>query len=434
VLRTSALVAAGLLVALTTLSLAAAAPGDLDPTFAGKGWVHTREFFHYDQRYQPKGAEEMARQSDGKIVLTGEFQDSGSAWYFGAYRLTANGGLDRSFGEGGWVDTQVGGFDLPHAVAIQRDGKIVLAGESRCDDLFPCAVLIRYLPGGALDRTFGGTGIVHIGGRRIGGAEDVAIQPDGKLVLLGWQFPPNRNTSTRFSLVRFLPDGRIDRSFSRDGFALIGLRAGQFPKALALQRDGKILVAGNGGTPHDESRYFEIARLRRDGRADRTFSRDGISIVDFRGRGEGATGLAVQRDGRIVVVGTSSAGVKPANSRVALVRLNRNGTLDRRFGKRLTNPGPHGGGGTGVLIQPDGRILVAGVAYDDDWDSGSAWAILRYLPNGRLDHSFGRGGTVIGDFGTGLDWASSLELQPDGKLLVAGSIYEDEAVARFRSR
>src|SRR5207249_1392909 len=163
-------------------------------------------------------------------------------------------------------------------------------------------------------------------GRRIGGAEDVAIQPDGKLVLLGWQFPPDRNTSTRFSLVRFLPDGRIDRSFSRDGFALIGLRAGQFPKSLALQRDGKILVPG--------------------------------------------------------------------------------------------------GGGTGVLIQPDGRILVAGVAYDDDWDSGSAWAILRYLPNGRLDHAFGHGGTVIGDFGTGLDWASSLELQPDGKLLVAGSIYE----------
>src|ERR1051325_2924357 len=149
-MRTPALLVVVLFATLTVPS-ATAAPGDLDTTFAGRGWLLTRQFFpNYDQEYQPKGAEDMARQADGKIVLTGEFQDGQSHWYFGAYRVTADGGLDRSFGEGGWVDTKVGGFDFPHAVAIQRDGKILLAGQSD-RDLRPCAVLIRYLPSGALD-------------------------------------------------------------------------------------------------------------------------------------------------------------------------------------------------------------------------------------------------------------------------------------------
>jgi len=423
------------LFAAVTIPSATAAPGDLDPTFAGKGWVHTREFFpNYDQEYQPKGAEDMARQADGKIVLTGEFQDGQSHWYFGAYRITAGGGLDRSFGEGGWVDTKVGGFDFPHAVAIQRDGKILLAGQSD-RDLAPCAVLVRHLPSGALDRSFGGTGIVTVGGRRIMGANDVAVQPNGKIVLLGWQFTRDRwHDYTLFAVARLLPNGRLDRSFSRDGVAHIGLRIGQGPTALALQANGKILVAGVGGGEIPNTSYLEVARLRRDGRPDRTFSRDGLSIVDYRGRDDAPTGLAVQRDGRIVVVGTSGLFAKYWTDRIALVRLNRNGSLDRRFGKRLTKTGPYGGSAGGVLIQPDGRILVAGSASDDRSDNTSAWAIVRYLRNGRLDRTFGRGGVVIGDFGTGHDWASSLELQPDGKLLVGGSIYEDEAVARYRVR
>jgi hypothetical protein len=98
------------------------------------------------------------------------------------------------------------------------------------------------------------------------------------------------------------------------------------------------------------------------------------------------------------------------------------------------SPGRYGGGAGAVLVQRNGRIVVAGTVPDDRWDNTSAWAILRYLRNGRLDRSFGHRGVVIGNFGTGADWASSIEQQPDGKLVVGGSVYEDEAVARFRSR
>jgi uncharacterized delta-60 repeat protein len=376
----------------------------------------------------------MALQADGKIVLTGEFLDSQSNWYFGAYRLTANGDLDRSFGEGGWVDTKVGGIDLPHAVEIQRDGKILLAGESICGRVTSCAVVIRYLPSGALDRAFGGNGVVTLSGR-IRQAKDVAIQPNGRILVLGSKsVHTSRDDFALFSVVRLLPSGRLDRSFSHDGFAHIGTRRGQAPNGLALQRDGKILIAGTVQLQLPNWGYMEIARLRRDGRPDRTFSHDGLATVDFPGRDDGAGAIAVQRDGRIVVAGSSGIFVQPWTTRIALIRLTRNGALDRSFGKRLASAGRYGSAAGGVFIGPDGRILVAGVRSDDRSDYTSAWAVLRYLPNGRLDHRFGRRGVVIGDFGTGRDWASTVLMQPDGKILVGGSIYEDEAVARFFSR
>ena len=350
------------------------------------------------------------------------------------WQIVASGDLDRAFGEGGWVDTDVGDFDRPHAVAVQRDGKIVLAGET-VRSVRPCAVLVRYSSDGELDRGFGRSGIVRACSRRIQGANDVAIQPDGKLVVLGWQYNYGQwHDFTLFSLVRYLPNGRPDPTFGRDGFVQVGLRTGQFPSAVTLQRDGRILVAGFGGTNSSTTSDFVVARLRRNGKLDRAFSRDGIKTVDFRGRSDGAQGLDVQRDGRIVVVGSSTVGVKPGHARFALVRLNPNGKLDRRFGKRLTRPAS-GGAARAVLVQPDGRIVVAGVAHRDPWGRQTTrWVVARYLGTGRLDRSFGQGGIVISDFGTGDDSASSIELQPDGKILVGGQVYVDQAVARYRAR
>jgi uncharacterized delta-60 repeat protein len=440
VARLATVAAGGALAALVLLSLAAAAPGNLDPAFAGKGWRQTREFFPVGtpQEYMPKGAQDIALQADGKIVLTGEIIGHDSDWYFGAYRFTAAGDLDRSFGEGGFVATKFGSFDETHAVAIQRDGKILLAGQSVCQEQHFCGVIVRYLPNGALDRSFGGTGIVHIHEPRMYGADDVAVQPNGRIVLLGYQDNRGQDRLARyFSVARFLPNGRLDRSFSHDGVAQLGQPGGQYGTAMTLQRDGKIVVVGTGSADPDpvpNTSFFEIARFRADGRPDRSFSRNGIATVNFHGRDESATGVAVRSDGRIVVVGTAGVFVKTKTNRIALVRLTRNGSLDRSFGKRLTDPGPYGGEGGDVLIGPGGRVLVAGTAYDKNAVTGSSWATVRYLPNGRRDASFGRRGVVLGNFGTGTDWASSLVFQLDGKLLVGGSVSEDEAVARYVMR
>jgi uncharacterized delta-60 repeat protein len=413
---------------LSMTTLASAGGGDLDPTFSGDGWLFSREFFDGRQEYRPQGAEDIALQADGKILATGELH-SGYDMFFGAYRFTAGGDLDRSFGEGGWVDTEVGkAFDHPHAVEVQRDGKIVLGGETTCPNLHTCAALVRYLPDGSLDRGFGRGGIVRTDtGSRALSANRLLVQPGGKLLVLTWTL------LGKLVVARYLPDGRLDRTFSRDGFAIAGTNRDVRAEDLALQRDGKIVVLGtifSGGLRGSD---FVVARFQRNGRLDRSFARGGFQTVDFRRRSEWGHGVAIQRDGRIVAVGGSTTSVRPDHARVALVRLNRGGSIDRRFGRMLTRPAT-GGAAYDVLVQPDGRIVLAGIAYRDPLRrQTSRWLVVRYLANGRLDRSFGRGGFVIGDFGTGDDEATSLLMQPDGKLVVGGEIYMDQGIARYRA-
>jgi uncharacterized delta-60 repeat protein len=236
-------------------------------------------------------------------------------------------------------------------------------------------------------------------------------------------------------LVRYLPDGRLDHSFSRDGLATIDFgNSYEGAEALVLQPNGKILIAGGGGRNYD----FALARFRPDGRLDRTFSHDGRMTVSFGpGRWDAVHGLALQRDGRIVAAGSSTAGqIGPA--RIAVARITRKGSLDRSFGTRgrvLTNPVPAGGFAKAVLVLPDGRIVVAGLGYETRNEAlGSDWVLVRYTPAGRLDRSFGGDGIVVSSFGTGADWAGALARQGDGKIVAAGEIYRDQAVARYFSR
>jgi hypothetical protein len=127
-------------------------------------------------------------------------------------------------------------------------------------------------------------------------------------------------------------------------------------------------------------------------------------------------------------------GYRREDPRIAVLRLNRSGTLGRRFGKRLLKPGPHGGYAQAVLADRGGGILVGGLAYDDSALDTAAWALVRYRSNGALDRSFGRGGIVLSDFGTGADWVGALAAQRDGKIVAAGEVYGDQAVARYLPR
>lgn len=422
----------GVLATLLAVGLAGAAPGSLDPTFSQDGWLRSRDFFGYSQEYMPKGAEDIALQEDGKIVATGELE-SGYESPFGAFRYTADGDLDRTFGDGGWVDTDVGDLGHAHAVAIQKDGKIVLAGDE-FEQLPRCIVLVRYLPGGSLDKGFGRSGIVKTCRRSFSSlGPDVAVQRDGKIVTLALSY---RDTPSgqiyHLAVLRYRADGGLDRSFSRDGISVVP-RFGQWPNALAVQADGSIVVAGS-ETGTNLTTNFVVARLHRNGAPDRSFGRGGLRKVDFGRRDDSASAVALDGRGRIVVAGQSSVGRLARDRRLALVRLRANGKVDRRFGKRLTKFGPHGGGVRAVAIQRDGRVVVAGVAYDDPSWLGGAWVLARYEPNGRLDRSLGRRGFIMGDFGTGFDWAGAIALQPDGKIVVGGQVYEDQAVARYLSR
>lgn len=422
---------AAALVALFAFTVtAAAAPGDLDATFSGNGWVRTLDLRGGSAPYMPRGAEDVALQPDGKILAVGDMAGGSSYSAFGVFRYTPNGELDRSFGQGGWVATEVGTFEHAHALALQKDGKILLAGEADCGVL--CFGLLRYHPNGTLDQSFGQGGVVKTEMHRCGcDFYSVAVQPNGRIVAAGRVF---NYLGQIQAVVRYLPDGRLDRTFARNGILSFHFGyGGLYPPHLALQPDGKIVVVGWGGRGTD----FTFARLRPNGTFDRSFSRDGRQTVNFgRDREDGANAVALQRDGRIVAAGMSRTG-RVGPTRFAVVRLTRNGALDRSFGrggKVLTRPAPLGGHANAVLIQPEGLILVGGLAVEERTYHSSNWALLRYRANGRLDRSFGRAGIVISNFGTGEDWAGALARQSDGKIVVAGEVYRDQAVARYLMR
>jgi uncharacterized delta-60 repeat protein len=418
---------------------AGGATGDLDRTFSGDGWVRTYDVFGYSKGFFPKGAEDVAIQPDGKILAVSELQDGNSHWWFGVYRWLPNGDLDRSFGSGGWVANDLGIFPMPHTVALQADGKILVGGQVECPGLQLCFGVVRYGPNGSIDGSFGVSGVARatFPGARCGCVlDDIAVQRDGRIMAVGWRFRGgDAQDDMLLAVARFLPDGRLDPSFSRDGRLSFDFGYGDdLGSAVAVQPDGRIVVGGVAEFRYRTEADFVVVRLRRNGTLDRTFSRDGVQSVNFAGRRyDDLYGLDLQPDGRVVAAGVSAVGFRRDDPRVAVLRLNRNGSLDRRFGKRLLKPGAHGGYARAVLAQ-GGGIVVGGLAYDDSKLDTSAWALIRYRSNGALDRSFGRGGIVLSDFGTGADWVGALAAQRDGKIVAAGEVYRDQAVARYLPR
>jgi uncharacterized delta-60 repeat protein len=420
-------------------AVALASGGGLDPSFSGDGWVRTLAARSPSNTYLPRGGEDVALQPDGKILVTGTILDATSHWYFGVFRYTADGSLDRTFAGGGFAEVDLGNAEFAHAVAVQRNGRIVVAGEADCPFSL-CFALVRFLPDGSLDRSFGANGVVRTMFARYGAsrAYDVAVQPDGKIIAVGMRFLGNdAQNDELFAVARYRPDGKLDRTFSHDGLASVDFGFGDADaSAVAVQRGGKILVAGSGARNANRTEEdFAVARLRANGRLDRSFSGDGRVTVDFGHRlSDGVHGLTPRRDGRIVLAGSS--GKRGAVPRIAVARLLANGRLDRSFGaggKRLTRPGRYGGYANTVVQQPDGRIVVAGRVFDDRRLDTSAWALARYGRGGALDRSFGHGGLVVSDFSTGADWVGALAVQRDRRIVAVGSIGESQSLARYRA-
>jgi uncharacterized delta-60 repeat protein len=406
---------------------AAAAPGDLDPSFGGgAGWVRTLEVRDAASNYLPGGAEDVLVQPDGKVVVTGPVIDGRSNRYFGALRHLPDGSLDPGFGSGGLVAADLGSFEDPRAVALQRDGKIVVAGETDCETA-RCFAAMRLHPDGTPDTGFGAGGVVRVPFHlRAGWANDVAIDGAGRIVLAGVRLRGGdaQDTAT-VCVIRLLPDGRPDPGFSGDGVAVVDHGYGNDSAEAVLLRRGKVVVAGEGRVASGRSR-FGIARLRADGRLDRSFGRRGRRLVSFGARRLAtAYALAAAPRGRIVVAG--SAVVEGGAPQFALARLTRGGAVDRRT---RTSPGPFGGYAKAVRATRGG-FLVAGRAYTEPGTGSSDWALARYGAGGRLDRGFGGGdGIVTTDFGTGEDRAEAIALTP-GRATAAGSIYGSHGLARY---
>ncbi len=338
---------------------------------------------------------------------------------------TASGVLDSTFGAGGKFLTTPG---YGEGVVIQADGKIVILASD-----IPAGAssftLMRFNVDGTLDTSFGVSGKAagNLGGLSVAGeqAHSLARQSDGKLVVAGIGTGlVNGLTNDEFALARYNADGTLDPSFGSAGKVFITFNNGRssFLRALAIQADGKLVVVGS--TPGPRNDYnFALARLLPDGSLDSTFGSGGTVVTDFSqaGNDNSAEAVAIQADGKLVVAGWNQLGGSGTDVVPALARYNANGSLDSTFGAagQVSNTSliDDNGGPASVAIQADGKIVLA-----KNVDTrGVDFAMSRYNANGSPDTGFGVNGVVTTDLSNGnQDRLMTLLIQPDGKMILAG--------------
>jgi uncharacterized delta-60 repeat protein len=419
-------------VSLLAFTVVLAAPGDLDTTFGGDGRVISFPVPSNPGRSDTVFGLEI--QADGKIIAAGfSGVPSTATSDFALIRYNTDGTLDSTFSADGRQITNFGGIDQAYDVALQPNGKIVVAGQ-KCNNTFTiCDVaLARHNVGGALDITFSEDGKQTTDfGADDNGAFAVAIQSNGKIVAAGYMW---NGTDYDFAVYRYLANGTLDSTFSGDGMARFGFGAGRqdFAGGLVIQVDGKIVVAGESGDVDYVNNNFAVARLNPNGSLDTTFSGDGRQITNM-GGDDYAYGVALQADGKIVVVGEKGI---PGISYFALARYNTNGSLDTTFNttgrKVFSIVSGVDSVAVAVRVQANGQIVVAGRTGEADF---ADFALVRLNSSGGFDTTFSGNGKATVDFG-GDDYGRALALQTsDGKYVIGGftadGTQRDFALARI---
>jgi uncharacterized delta-60 repeat protein len=398
------------------LGVTLAAPGNLDADFGNDGLVRLQ--------IGDVGADAFAvlQQPDGKLVLVGTGSaPGGSTNDFLAVRLNGNGVPDSTFSADGIASVDLAGGDDWALAAIQQpDGKLVLAGYASAANQGGDIALARFNANGALDTTFGDSGWVTLDlGSDAEAATGLIRQSSGNLVIAGYS---NASGTDRMVFARFNSDGLLDPTFGTGGTTWIdyGDGSANWANTLVEQADGKLVA---GGAVYGPGLRFDmgIVRVTANGIPDASFNGDGLLFVDFDGQGETVSSIAIQPDGAIVAVGYTVPIYK-----LALLRVNGDGSLDGTFGTGGKSVIDIGTGAylNSIVVQADGKLAATGLrltpySYPD--------AILaRFEPNGALDTNFGNGGIAIADFGEGGNgpWSIGLDLiqQTDGKLLATASV------------
>ncbi len=393
--------------------------GSLDTSFSKDGKLTTDfEGSSY--------AQYVTLQSDGKIVLAGSAATrQGPA--FARVRYNIDGTLDTTFSEDGrqrdYIKLQVSNSSYI-SKAVQNSDKIVVLSHNRFLTEYHTDnnsfTLARYHTDGRLDSTFSDDGFqTNRFPARFDFATSMAVQRDEKIIVVG----SNARAGT-ISIIRYQPNGHLDSTFSEDGIQTISF---PFAYSVALQKDGKIIVVGGGAKDFDDSETdFTLARFNTDGSLDSTFSGDGKQTTDF-GWHDYAHAIAIQEDGKIIVAGNTLAVDVVAEAivtEISLARYHPDGSLDKTFaedGKQSLDFGTWYEAVSSVVLQVDGKILLAGSSGNLYDTSLREFALARYHTDGTLDTTFSKDGKQTTDFFGSKDYATSVVIQEDGKIVVAGN-------------
>lgn len=335
--------------------------------------------------------------ADGQRLLVSTRVNANNNLDFALLRYRSDGLLDNSFGNQGIVATAISkGNDVAHGLAVQADGKIVVVGW--CDGVIggDDIALVRYNSNGTLDTRFSGDGklTTDFRGFTDQGAS-VALQQDGKIVVAG---SSNNGHDDDFALVRYNPDGSLDSHFGQGGKLGTDFSGGSdFANHVQVLANGKLMVLGSSASTVGQGFDFALARYNSDGSLDSSFSGDGKLTTDLSGWNDQAVNMAVQADGKLVVVGS----VQPAGSsytNIAIIRYNSDGSVDGHFGsngKVITDLSPNGNDSAdSVTVQADGKILVIG--HSNYQGKPNSFTMLRYNSNGTLDTGFDKVNTLDG--------------------------------------
>jgi uncharacterized delta-60 repeat protein len=336
--------------------------GALDPSFGVFGKVTT------DLGSSSERINALALQADGKIVAAGSsFRGVATQDDFALARYNSDGSLDATFGSAGIVFLNFfggAGSDQALSVAIQPDGKIVAAGYATGTQGRDFAIA-RYNSDGSPDSTFNFIGRIATGfpGAVNDEAHSIAVQSDGKLVAAGLTTPAG---DENFALVRYNPDATLDTTFGVGGLVStdIGVATTERGSGAAIQSDGKIIVAGQ-TFPGSAGLDFALVRYNPDGSLDPTFGSSGKVTTDFFGDLDSANALALQSDGKIVVAGRAQRTPDLSSTEFALARYNTDGSLDSTFGisgRVATDFFGNDDQAWALAIQPNGKIVAAGHA------------------------------------------------------------------------
>lgn len=352
--------------------------GSLDTTFGSNGAsINSICSAFPNVGYYPQ---QMAIQSDNKIIIMGLQQNSTYPNAYWIARLTPDGALDTAFNGTGFKDLSFGTVqDRGLCIALQADGKILVGGTSGSTAEF--FTVARLTTTGALDTTFGIGGKAQVA---FSGTESMAnsilVQPDGAILLGGYTV--NAPYARDFALVRLLSNGSIDTSFGVNGKVITTVDSNYSDAItqLALQSDGKI-VAG-GFTSFETNTRMAVVRYLSNGNIDTTFGTNGINVITDGFGGQNCS-VAVQADNKIIIAGGWQGGY------FEVFRFLNSGTLDTAFGTNgLVNAFPVTGGyASKVLIQPDNKIVVCGSSRSADF-TGSCASVIRLNPGTLAKDSF----------------------------------------------